>query len=136
MPAKLTECLVALLAFAALLPASAVATGPSAGDQQYTDPLSGQGGGASHASSPRPTAPAAPTPAPSPTAPVPATTTPSAPATASTSASSASSSSAPAVRDPSSHALPRTGYDELAGVALGVTLLIGGACLRRAASSP
>lgn len=112
--------LLALVAAVIAGPAAAIAVagnGPSAGDNQYTDPLS-TSTSTSHASAPPP----ATTPAPVASAPTPAATGPTATiASATTSASSASSSKT----------LPMTGYDELAGMLLGAGLLGAGFAVRR-----
>jgi len=99
--------------------ATALACGPSAGDCQYTDPLS-----TSTTTSHTTTAPPAPTTTPAPSTPVP-TTTPTAttadPATTSTTSASAKSKKT----------LPYTGYAAWAGGALGVFLIAGGIAVRR-----
>lgn len=116
--------LLGLLTLAA--PALALAGG-SAGDQQYTDPLTGTHTQTHPSSSGTPTAstPTASTPTPGTTsgattsAAVPTATTASAP-------NSTTTTSKQAVRQ-----LPRTGYDSWLAGSLGGLLMIGGLGLRR-----
>jgi LPXTG-motif cell wall-anchored protein len=124
------SCLLVLLAATVLGPAAALAaSGPSAGDNQYTDPLKSTTTTASKpAKSASTTTPAA-TPPPSTssgtinTAPPVATATTTAPtATIATTASSATSTSA---------TLPRTGYDSWLAAALGAGLVAAGLSVRR-----
>lgn len=115
--------LLALVAAVIAGPAAAIAVagnGPSAGDNQYTDPLSTST--TTHHSTPPPPPPASTTPA---TAPAPATAPTTAPtATLASSTTSATSGS-------SSKTLPMTGYDGLAGALLGAALLGTGFAVRR-----
>jgi len=115
--------LLALVAAVIAGPAAAIAVagnGPSAGDNQYTDPLSTST--TTHSTPP----PASTTPA---TAPAP----PTAPATAPTAtlASSTTSTSSGS----SSKTLPMTGYDGWAGALLGAGLLGAGFAVRRRAGA-
>ena len=110
-----------------LLAPAALATGPSAGDQQYTDPLGGSNG-QSNGSSTTPsssnsTAPATPA-APS------TSSAPTAVAASSTSATTTSPSST-ASGTAASDALPRTGFNAWLGAAFGVALLGAGLAVRR-----
>lgn len=110
-----------LLALAMLaLPAASYAQ--SAGDDQYQDPLAGQGnhtGGGHSGSSTPSTAPATSTPS-----------TPSTPTTASTSTSTstgATTSSDPATAAQASNGqLPRTGFDVIVTFELGLAMLLLG----------
>ena len=103
--------LVAALALAALFTASAYAQ--SSGDQQYTDPFAGSGGGTTKTQTTvHKPATTTPTAAPTPTT-VPAPTT--APAPAASAATGAT--------------LPRTGFDLSALAALGAVLLAAGVAL-------
>jgi hypothetical protein len=104
-----------LVAVAALaLPASSLAQ--SAGDDQYSDPLAGQpntgGDSSSGSSGSTGSTPSAPTPAPS-TSPA-STTTPSATAAQS-----------------SDGQLPRTGFDVVLTIELGLAMLITGVVAQR-----
>jgi hypothetical protein len=115
--------LLALVAAVIAGPAAAIAVagnGPSAGDNQYTDPLSTST--TKHSTPPPP--PASTTPA---TAPAPATAT--APTTAPTATLASSTTSA--TSGSSSKTLPMTGYDGLAGALLGAGLLGTGFAVRR-----
>jgi LPXTG-motif cell wall-anchored protein len=128
-----------LLVLAAVLlsvPAAAMAT--SAGDNQYTDPLAGQGnhhgsGGSQTPTGSTPQTPA-PTPAPTPTptassssgnstTPLSASSTATSPSGATTVATNASAAS--------SRTLPRTGFDAGLGAAIGVSLIGIGLMTRR-----
>jgi hypothetical protein len=114
--------LLALVAAVIAGPAAAIAVagnGPSAGDNQYTDPLS-----TSTTTHSTPPPPANTTPA---TAPAPATAT--APTTAPTATLASSTTSA--TSGSSSKTLPMTGYDGLAGALLGAGLLGTGFAVRR-----
>jgi hypothetical protein len=94
---------------------TALACGPSAGDCQYTDPLSTSTSTTAHPT----TAPPATTPSTPVQSTVPTATTAD-PATATTTASSKSSKT-----------LPYTGYAAWVGGALGVFLIAGGIAVRR-----
>jgi hypothetical protein len=132
-----------LLLVALAVPAVSLAGG-SAGDQQYTDPFSGSSGG-SHTA---PTTTSSPAPATTTTSRAPVTRTASpvpaqtSAAPSSTPASGADPTTAAAVPttggDPtatiagrSSTTLPYTGYDAWTAVGFGLTLVAGGAALRR-----
>jgi hypothetical protein len=137
--------LLALLSAVALLgPTSALASGSSAGDQQYVDPLGGSTGthhshsttSTSGSTSPPPVATPTPTATP-PTATVtPATvtttsTTPTATTSGSTSTAPTRSSNAKSAGDPQT--LPMTGFDAWLVAAIGLGLTASGMSLRRAA---
>jgi LPXTG-motif cell wall-anchored protein len=114
--------LLALVAAVIAGPAAAIAVagnGPSAGDNQYTDPLSTST--TTHSTPP----PAAST---TPAAP-PAHATATAPTTAPTATLASSTTSA--ASGSSSKTLPMTGYDGLAGALLGAGLLGAGLAVRR-----
>ncbi len=128
--------LAVLCAVALLGPAAALANGPSAGDQQYIDPL---GGGTHHhsksngGSSSATTTPSTPTA----TSPPPATVTPTTTTTTATSASSTpatTSATASHSHDPAGKTLPFTGFDVWLSAGLGLGLLAFGFYLRRASS--
>ncbi|HEY8770617.1 MAG TPA: LPXTG cell wall anchor domain-containing protein [Thermoleophilaceae bacterium] len=105
-----------------LLAPAALATGPSAGDQQYTDPLGGSNG-QSNGSSTTPSSSNSTAPA---TAAAPSmSSSPTALAASSTSATTTSPSST------ASGALPRTGFNAWLGAAFGVALLGAGLAVRR-----
>ena len=105
-----------------LLAPAALATGPSAGDQQYTDPLGGSNG-QSNGSSTTPSRSNSTAPA---TAAAPSmSSSPTALAASSTSATTTSPSST------ASGALPRTGFNAWLGAAFGVALLGAGLAVRR-----
>jgi hypothetical protein len=131
-------------------PTSALANGPSAGDQQYIDPLGGNTGSqhshtstngagstsTSPASTPPATTPPATTPAAVTTTPATVTTTASTAATATTSTSTsaaptASSTAKKSAADPQT--LPMTGFDVWLAGAIGLGLAALGLSLRRAA---
>jgi hypothetical protein len=120
-----TTWVLTVVAMLAVGPALALATGPSAGDNQYTDPLKST---ASHP--PPPPATTAPPPVAAPPATsssdTATTTTPStiAPGPA---ASAISSDTSPAATAPS---LPRTGYDAWLAIPLGAGLISLGAGIR------
>jgi hypothetical protein len=112
--------LLALVAAVIAGPAAAIAvagSGPSAGDNQYTDPLSTSTSTHSTAPPPASTTPAPPV---SPTSTV-------APAPTATIASTATSTTAGS----SSKTLPLTGYDGLGAALLGGGLLGAGFVVRR-----
>jgi hypothetical protein len=122
-------CAVVLLGAAA-----ALANGPSAGDQQYIDPLSGshhhsKSNTSSGSSSTTPTVtPTTSTPAPATVTPTTSTTATSASSTPSTTTTSSGS------HDPSGKTLPFTGFDVWLAAALGLGLLTTGVYLRRVSS--
>jgi hypothetical protein len=119
----LIVCLTAAAALAA--PTAALAGSPSAGDQQYTDPLASK----HHSQTQTSTTPAPPASAPTPV------TAPSSAAPAS-SASPTTASTTPtttAAHDPGGKSLPMTGYDVVLGVLAGGCLLGLGAYLHRIA---
>lgn len=108
------------------------AGGGSAGDQQYTDPFGGSGGGratkttaTSTAPTPPPTTPPATTPPATAPATAPATTAP-APAPGATSTPTAVA----ATSGRKGKTLPFTGYDGRLAALLGAGLVLGGAGLR------
>jgi LPXTG-motif cell wall-anchored protein len=124
--------------------ASALASGPSAGDQQYVDPLAGQhsshhssgnGSGSSSSSSSSSSSGSSSAPATS----TPTVTTQNSSATGSSTATAASgtptattAAATPMAGDPPS-TLPRTGFDAWLAAALGLAMAGGGLYLRRAA---
>jgi len=121
---RLLICLLLICGFALAAPAAGLASGPSAGDQQYVDPLGGSSSGShssSHSSSPGTTS--SPTPAP--------VASPPAATTATVASTTSTRSSTQTAGDPGT--LPRTGFDVWPGVAVGIGLLASGAFLRRAA---
>jgi LPXTG-motif cell wall-anchored protein len=130
----------ALLALALLAPAAALATGPSAGDQQYVDPLGGQngssgsngsngssGGGGSTSSGGGGSSGASASSGSSGTF--------SASSGTSSTTSSSTASTGTTAGDPtgatSAGSLPRTGYDVWLAVGLGIGLLGAGVLVRR-----
>jgi len=124
--------LVAVVGLMLLAP-TALAAGPSAGDQQYTDPLGGSSGQSNGGSTP-PSSP--PTPSSSATPSSSNSTAPSTAAASSTSsptavAASSTSATAPTSSSTPSGALPRTGFNAWLGAALGVALLGAGLAVRR-----
>jgi hypothetical protein len=125
---------VAIAALAMLAPATAIAGGGSAGDQQYVDPLGGSGssGSGSHSGSTS-TQPSAPTSTSASSSSSSSAATSSSGASASNTATttSASLSTKPADPSTSSSTLPRTGLDVGLVVAVGVSLLGCGLALRR-----
>lgn len=112
---------------AAFTPASVALadSGPSAGDQQYVDPLSGS---SSHHTSTTHTT-TAPASAPAPVASTPTSTASAATATATATASASTTTGA------TGRTLPFTGYDTPLAVALGAGLAGGGLLLRRRLAS-
>jgi hypothetical protein len=129
--------IVTILLAVLMAPAAAVASGPSAGNQQYTDPLAGSttptppsGSHGSSAGSPgAPAARSAPSAASAPaTSSAPGivqTTSPSSAIPDATGSPSTSSATA------SAHTLPTTGYELWVGAVLGAGLLSGGLAIRR-----
>jgi hypothetical protein len=93
--------------------------GPSAGNNQYSDPL-GNTTTATHRSAPPPAATTTPTPAPTTSPPVAATADPTTTATTSTTSTTSAGKS-----------LPMTGYDAWLSGAFGVFLVAGGIAVRR-----
>jgi hypothetical protein len=118
---RLIVCLTAAAALAA--PTAALAGSPSAGDQQYTDPLAPK----HHSQTQTSTTPAPQAPAPTPV------TVPSSAAPASSASPTTTSTTTTAAHDPGGKSLPRTGYDVLLGVLVGGSLLALGAYLHRLA---
>ncbi|MEA2158070.1 MAG: hypothetical protein QOD66_450 [Solirubrobacteraceae bacterium] len=106
-----------------LLAPVALATGPSAGDQQYTDPLAGSNSQSNGAS----TTPSSSSSGSSQTAPATATAS----STSSSPTASASSTATPSSSSTASGALPRTGFNAWLGAAFGVVLLGAGLAVRR-----
>jgi LPXTG-motif cell wall-anchored protein len=108
--------------------AGALAAGPSAGDQQYIDPLSGSTTPSSHHSSP-----AASNSTPSGSSSASSTQGSTSPqASAVVSASTSATTTAAATTSQSSAAtLPRTGFDAWLAAGLGLALLGTGGMLRR-----
>jgi cytoskeletal protein RodZ len=117
-------CLLGLAGF--VVPAAALATGPSAGDQQYIDPLSGSHHHSSSTTTSSPTTPAASTPSSS------ATTSGTAAASVTTTAS-AGTTAAPAAAS-SGKTLPFTGLNVGLAAGVGVLMLAAGAGMRRRVS--
>jgi LPXTG-motif cell wall-anchored protein len=115
---------LALLTAAFCLAGPAAALAQSAGDDQYTDPFGGSGGGQQEepAATPEP----APAPAGEPT-PAPVAAAPAEPA----SAPGTSTPGETAAAGSGGTELPRTGAPTGLVVALGATLLLGGLLLRR-----
>jgi LPXTG-motif cell wall-anchored protein len=121
MARKLLVCLTLLGALALVTPA--LASGPSAGDQQYIDPLANSHHGSSHSqTSPTSTAPAPAGPAPSAAAPAGTTSTTGAPSSAATTSATA---------DPSQKSLPMTGFSAGLAALIGACLVASGAFLWR-----
>jgi len=127
--AALIAASVGSLAFG---PAPALAgNGPSAGDNQYVDPLSGSGPSSSHSGSSSHHSSSSAT-----------TTTTQAPSSTSGQSQSQGTGSAPSAstavsttaRDPS-HNLPYTGYELPFGAGLGAVLIGAGVVLRRRVGS-
>jgi LPXTG-motif cell wall-anchored protein len=134
--------LVTIVGAVALLgPAAALATGPSAGDQQYVDPLGGShsSGGSHHSSGGSHSSGSSTTPSSTATTPGTSPTTPSAGATVSSSTTTTTASASPtattastsatSAKDPKS--LPRTGFDVWLAVLIGAGLLSSGLIVRR-----
>jgi hypothetical protein len=121
---NLLKLLCLLGALAVVGPAVAIAAGPSAGDQQYVDPLGGSGG--SHHNSTTTTG--APTPAPAP-APVASSsgTTPTA------TTASATGVTPTATVGTSSNTLPFTGLNVGLAAGVGALLLVAGVGIRQVA---
>jgi hypothetical protein len=121
--------LLVLAALALSGPAAAFANGPSAGDNQYTDPLAGHhnhSGGGTHTSTTPP--PATPTAASSSGA----SSATLSPTTPSSSASAATTTSATtAATSSSSQTLPVTGFDAALAAVIGVSLIGIGLMTRR-----
>jgi LPXTG-motif cell wall-anchored protein len=127
---------VLLAAAIGVAPPAALANGPSAGDNQYTDPLAGKTTTSTQTTTTTHTTPApAPTttPAPSTSSPAPApATTAATPSTtsSSTSATSTTTVASTGAGDPSG-TLPMTGFNAALGAALGALLLGVGVLVRR-----
>jgi cytoskeletal protein RodZ len=139
---KLALALSILGAVAMLAAPVALASGPSAGDQQYVDPLGGShsSSGSSHhtsssshtTSTPAATTPVATTPvATTPTATTPATVTPTTTTTSPTATTASSGTTAASSGSDPAKTLPFTGFNAWLAVAVGVGLLGLGATLRR-----
>jgi hypothetical protein len=130
MSKALVACLIVLGALALTVPSTALAGGPSAGDQQYIDPLAGSGhhgSSHSHGSGNSSTAPA--------TSPAPTTSATPSVSSSSTSSSTVSASTTATrstAHDPSK-GLPMTGFDALLAAFVGVFLVASGVLLHRAA---
>jgi hypothetical protein len=131
MARKLIICLIVAVAVASTLPAVALASGPSAGDQQYVDPLAGSNPGSTHSGGGQsPTAPSSTSSAPA--------STPTSSAASSSASSTGSSttttgtSTGSTSQATSGDSLPVTGYDAPLAVLTGFGLLALGTCLRRA----
>jgi len=114
---RLIVCLTAAAALTA--PTAALAGSPSAGDQQYTDPLAPK----HHSQTQTSTTPATPAPV----------TVPSAAAPASSASPTTTSTTTTAAHDPGGKSLPMTGYDVVLGLLVGGCLLGLGAYLHRIA---
>ena len=129
---RLTALLAALAVPALLGAAAAFATGPSAGDNQYTDPLGSSSTSSTTSSAPAPTSTAPP---PSSTSSPPASQgTPasgSSSATSATPTASTTTVSSSSTTGQATSTLPRTGFNALLAVAVGLGLLATGIGLRR-----
>lgn len=128
MSRALVACLIALCACAFVAPSAAIAGGPSAGDQQYIDPLAGAGHHGSSGSHNTSTTPAAAAPAPASSSSTGATSSSS---DVSTSATTTASSTA--TRHDPSKGLPNTGFNALQAALVGAVLLAVGKLLGLAA---
>jgi cytoskeletal protein RodZ len=131
---KLITCLIAAIAVALLVPATVLASGSSAGDQQYVDPLAGSSPGSTHSggsSAPSPGS-SAPASSSSSSATSSAASSPSSSSTTTTGTTTSSTSSTSQAT--SGNTLPVTGYDAPLAVLTGFGLLALGTCLRRASS--
>lgn len=130
---RLLFALAVLCAVVLLGPTAALANGPSAGDQQYIDPL---GSGNHHHKSNGGSSTSTTTPSTSTaTSPPPATVTPTTTTATSASSTPATTSATPSHgHDPPGKTLPFTGFDAWLAAGLGLSLLAGGAYLRRAGS--
>lgn len=127
---SLRYLLLALSALMLLAPA-ALATGPSAGDQQYTDPLGGSNGANSRHSSGSGSTSSTPASSSS------STSTPSAGVSSSTAAAPAASTpTATTAQVTTGNALPRTGFNAWEGAAFGFVLLGAGFAVRRQVHRP
>jgi cytoskeletal protein RodZ len=104
---------------------SALAAGPSAGDQQYVDPLTGSTTPSSHSNTPSSSSSTA---SPTPTA-------SSSSATSSSTASTATGTASTGSTATSAATLPRTGYDGWLAAAIGAGLVGAGLAIRRQAFS-
>jgi hypothetical protein len=121
---------LALVLAAIVPPAVALANGPSAGDNQYTDPLAGTKTTKSTTTA---------TTAPQPTTTPQTTTTPAAPSPGSTgslsssppTATSSSASTTTGASSSHSGTLPMTGFDAWLGLAVGAGLIGAGVAVRR-----
>src|SRR4030081_1324903 len=118
--------LLIILAALMLLSPAAVAAGPSAGDQPYTDPLAGSNGSNSSSNGSASNGSSSSTPASSGSS-----------SSAASSASSSTSATPAALTPPATTAqatgstLPRTGFNAWVGAAFGVALLGAGLAVRR-----
>ncbi len=121
-------------ALAALVPASAVASGcGSAGDQQYVDPLqncNGNGGGGGGSGGGGHSGAGTTTTPPSTSTSPPTTTVSPTATTAATSSTTTSSTSSSSAKDPKT--LPYTGLDLAPAVLIALAMVGGGIVLRRA----
>lgn len=134
MSRALAACLIALGALALLAPATALAGGPSAGDQQYIDPLAGashHGSGHSHSSGSGSTTPST-SPAPT-TSPTPSGSSSSTSVSSTTSSTATSGTATSSTGHDPAKGLPVTGFDALLAAFVGVCLVASGLLLRRAA---
>jgi cobalamin biosynthesis Mg chelatase CobN len=137
MPLKLLVCLIMALAATMFAPATVLARGPSAGDQQYTDPLAGSGNSSTQSQSTHTsTAPSSGTSAPAPSSSAPSATSSSAPSSSSSTSPNTSGTPTNATSSTSGassgNPMPVTGYDLPLAVLAGAGLLASGAWLRRA----
>jgi hypothetical protein len=128
MSRALVACLTVLGALALLAAPPAYAGGPSAGDQQYIDPLAGSGHHGSSGSHHTSTTPPTSAPAPASSTSSGATSSSS---TVSTSATTTASSTA--TRHDPGKTLPFTGFNALQGALLGTVLVAVGKLLGLAA---
>lgn len=122
----LLALLIVLGLLAAVVPGAALASGGSAGDNQYVDPLAGVHPHSGKSSSSSPATSAA-------TTSTPATSTPA--ASTATTATTPTATGAATSADPSSKkkSLPFTGFQDWQAAGLGLMLMAGGLILRRRA---
>jgi hypothetical protein len=112
----------ALLLTLAMLALPASSFAQSAGDDQYQDPLSGQGGGGGNSPSSS-SGGGGGNSSPSTT---PAASTPSTPGTASTAGTGTGSDPATGASSTANGELPRTGFDVIVTIELGIAMLLSG----------
>ncbi len=122
-------------------PATALATGPSAGDQQYVDPLGGSHSGSHHSSGGSHSTTQSPAPTTPTTATTPVSSTPTVSPTVTTTASTttpptATTASATSTAKDPPKSLPRTGFDALLAIAIGAGMSGAGLAVRRGVRHP